>query len=76
MDFHSKLPDIYQKFLEIEKTHDLISLELKGVKVWQYLRFKIYREIHREIDLYGVDHTKKTGLLYLISRFPSLLYNS
>lgn len=76
MEFKSELLTIYNKFIELEEKNNLISFELKNVKIWQYLRLKIYKKIHRATELYGIDHTKKTGLFYLISKFPSLLYNS
>lgn len=70
------LKGLAEQIWKLEKKFDLINFEIESVKVWQYLRFRIFREIALKLELFEQFHTKKTGFFHLLKASPSLFFYS
>lgn len=70
------IKDICEKIWQLEDNYNLLDYEIKGVKIWQYLRYKIYVEISKDLAIFNQAHTEKYSNLDLVRAFPHYLYNS
>ncbi len=70
------LKRLAQFIWSLENEFDLLNYEIKGVKVWQYQRFRIFNELAFATGLYKIAHTKKTGFFDILKAAHSLLYYS
>ncbi len=67
---------LVEKFWAIEQKSDLLNYQIEGVKIWQYLRHRIFLILTQKVGLYAYAHTKKNSLTELLKSVPSLLYYS
>lgn len=67
---------LVEYFLSLEKELDLINYSIDGIKVWQYLRTRLFLNLAYKLGIYNQAHTKKTGFKDLIVASPSLLFFS
>lgn len=70
------LKELVNYFLNLEKEEGLLDFEINGVKIWQYLRFRIFMMIATKSGLYQEGHSKNISFKYLVKRAPSLLFYS
>jgi len=63
-------------FLRLEVEENLLSFEINGVKVWQYLRFRIFMLIATQTNVYKQAHTKNISFKYILKSSLSLLFYS
>jgi hypothetical protein len=72
----SDIKSLMDYFTDLEQELGLLKYEVSGVKIWQYLRTRIFLRLAYEKGIYGLAHTKKIGFFDLLKAFPSLLFYS
>lgn len=83
IDLKNKLPtsikDVCEIFWNLESELDLLDLEVQNVKIWQIIRFRVYRYLIEVTNIQEQGHTKlsKIGKLKLIVPFifHSIIHN-
>lgn len=74
--YEISVKQICEKIWELEDKYNLLYKEINGVKVWQYLRMKIYYQIAQQTGVFTKPHTTKNSLWDKIKAFPCYLYNA
>lgn len=70
------LKELVDYFLKMEEEEDLYELDIEGVMIWQYLRFRIFMLIANELGIYQTAHTKNLSPSYLLKVSFSLVFYS
>ena len=72
----SDIKSLMDYFTDLEQELELLHYEVYGVKIWQYLRTRIFLNLAYETGVYELAHTKKVGFSDLLKALPSLLFYS
>ncbi len=54
--------DICEQVFALEAEHNLLDFEMGGVKIWQYLRMRIYYELARKVGVLDAPHLSRPSL--------------
>lgn len=63
-------------FWNLEKEEKLFDLEIQNAKVWELIRFNVFFEITRELNLYELAHSQKNTMKEKLSFLPKLIFNT
>lgn len=70
------LKELCEKLWQFETEFELLDLEIKGVRFWELIRFKVFSELSMQLCGYGQSHTSKNTILDKMLASFSLLRNS
>jgi hypothetical protein len=76
VDKRISLKELAEFFLAFEEKYNLLSYEIDGVKIWLYLRFRIFQTVARQAGLFQQAHTKHVNFKEIVNAVPSLFYYS
>jgi hypothetical protein len=76
MKEHISVRTLGEAIWELEREYELIQLEIKGVKIWQVIRYEMFNKLLKSFGLYGEAHTQKNSHLNKILSVPMYIFNS
>ena len=71
----NNVKEMYDKFTQLESEHNLISLEIAGVKIWQILRYELFFKLTEEEFKLGAPQVT-SSLFEKINSIPRMIYNA
>ncbi|MGD6816611.1 hypothetical protein ACQCVE_05955 [Metabacillus sp. 113a] len=70
------IKDICEKIWKLEEDFNLFDIKIKGIKVWEIVRFTVFVRIAKELELYGQGEYPEISTVKQIKNAQMFIFNA